>query len=577
MTVGIPVCLEEWGGTWVTVLCVMMAVLHAAPVFAQSRGGYSLSGDVNSSVRFSRNKPNRGNQTDSLGAIQGVSLTGAGPIYDARLASFSLSGTLSFDDTQSDPGEDQESRFWSLFSSLSLLSGTRYPLGLRFSRSAGKADETRNTGTSYGITWNPNFRRFPQISTSYDHSETESLLTDEKRSLTIDAARLRLSRQMATSRYELELTRTQTEDSLGVEDFTTNGRFSYNNRLSREWDLTANASVDQEEGKSTTGENRDRQNIALSSSANYTPNADVRANGSAFYSRTEAENAVNQSAGASVNATRRFQISPQLEGGTSLSGFASHIDSGGSGGNLFWSGGASGNLVSTQYKPVRAAARYGLNVSKGSGSSVANVGGESAGIRDEEDLQISHQFNLNLASRTLSPYTLSGDYSYVLVQGGRDLQTHRASLLATGALPIGVSFRARAEGSLTDDPKVLVTSADASLTYSPRFDLSLTSGASASRVETEDEVTTILRIPVTIRYAPWRNSIITLDAFREEITNETGRNDRVNHEVNIRLEQQLRRVRLTLEISAQDTRAGDSRNQNYQVMLRVSRPFAFSF
>ncbi|MFQ5657170.1 MAG: hypothetical protein ACE5G5_06490, partial [Candidatus Methylomirabilales bacterium] len=298
---------------WIWIASAVMAIPVAVPALAQDEGRYSLSGDLRSLVRLERRSETGTPDTDTLQVRQGYNLTFTGPIYDPRLASFNVTGALSLDDTWIDPGPDRDFRVWSLFSSLSLLSATRFPLGLRFSRTEGDNDETSTTGTAFGATWNANFKKLPALQLSYDRSETDSDQSSGTRSLTFDSKRIRLSKQFARSRLDLEYERRDTEDSLGFDQTGDHGRFSSSHRLGDAWSVSTNARVDREDRGGTSG-GSDSTNIALSSSASYLPNSDLSANGAAHFSRTEVGDSFSQSAGASASATKRFHIRPELEG-----------------------------------------------------------------------------------------------------------------------------------------------------------------------------------------------------------------------------------------------------------------------
>lgn len=534
-----------------------------------------MTGNIQETVRLERRSETDIPDTDTLQIRQGYNLTAAGPIYDARLASFTLTGAFSLDDTWIDPGPDQNLRVWSVFSSLSLLSATRFPLGLRFSRTEGEGKDTSTTGTSYGATWNANFRKLPALQLSYDRSETESEQSLGTRTLTVDSARVRLSKRLTRSSYELEYERRDTEDNQGFSETGDHARFSSYHRFGDAWNVSTSALVDREDRDGILG-GSDSRNLALSSSVSYLPDPDLSASGAAHFSRTDAGDTFSQTLGGSVRATKRFHILPELEGSAFGSGSLSQTESSFLAGETFWSSGLGGDMISTQLKPIRVGVGYGLGVSKGAAAAVAPIGGVAVGPPEAGGLQAVHRVNLNVASRTLTPYTLSGDYTFVLEQGALDRQTHTTTVQATGSPFAGLSFRALLQGSLANNPEVRVASADLSATYSPRFNLSLTSGASASIVEAGDQSTFITRIPLILRYQPWRHTTIFLEGFREDITNSLGP-DRVSHEARLRVERPFRLIRLSLEFRFRDTESGDSRTQDAQIMFTISRSFAYNF
>ncbi|MFQ5657693.1 MAG: hypothetical protein ACE5G5_09150, partial [Candidatus Methylomirabilales bacterium] len=245
-------------------------------------------------------------------------------------------------------------------------------------------------------------------------------------------------------------------------------------------------------------------------------------------------------------------------------------------GEIFWATGIGGNLVSTQLRPIRIDAGYSLGLSKGAAASVAPVGRVGVGLPEAGELQTAQRVNLNLASRTLAPYTVTGDYRFVLERGVIDRQTHTASVQGTGSPFSGLSFRALLQGSIADNPDITVLTGDLSATYSPRYNLSLTGGVSASLVEADDQSTSIIRIPLVVRYQLGRNTLISLEGFHEDIINTLGP-DRLSHEARLRVEQLFRRFRLSLEFRFRDSNSGSSRRQEAQFLFTIDRPFAFSF
>ncbi|MFQ5552180.1 MAG: hypothetical protein ACE5EW_00400 [Thermoplasmata archaeon] len=568
-----------------------MAIPLATPAIAEEGGGYSLTGDLRSMVRVERRSETGNPDTDRLQVHQAYNVTAAGPIYDARLASFTTTGSFTLDDLKvdTDPRPDRHVRLLSVSSSLSLLSATRFPLGLRFTMSDGESNGTSTSGMSYGATWNANFKKLPALQLSYDRSETETDQFSGTRNLTIDSARIRLSKRLARSSYELEYERRDTDDNLGFGQLGNHARFFSNHRFDRAWNLTTSAQFDLEDRDLPTGGGDssnvllstgggESSNVLLSTLVSYVPDPDLSASGSLQFSRTEVRDSFNQTAGGSVRASRRFRLLPELQGNTFASGSFTLYDSSFLPGNedTFWSTNLGGDLVSTQLRPVRVGVGYSLALSEGAAAAVAPVGNFAVGLPEAGGLQTAQRINLNVTSRTLAPYTLSGDYTLFLQRGPFDRLSHTALLQATGSPFRGLSFRAGLQGSHADNPDVKVLSGDLSATYSPLFNLSLTGGASISVLESGEQFTFINRLPLILRYRPDRLTTIVVEGFREDIDNTVGP-DRLTYEARLRVERPFRQLRLALEFRYRDSESGDSHRREAEIMFTISRPFAYSF
>ncbi|MFQ5852013.1 MAG: hypothetical protein ACE5JU_15690 [Candidatus Binatia bacterium] len=543
-------------------LVTLCLIFFTATGARAKRGyGYSASGNLGTSFNYTRNKQ-EDRITWTFERANEYTLGLRGVILDPRLANFNISGAISTNDSSFSQREATSSQRYSLSSNITLLSGKKYPLDLRFSRS--HSNSKVNTDLfSFGGSWRIIYGALPRIVLNFDRVNAQST-GKPGADTTFTTSTVNLVKRLGTSDVEAEIGLQHFADEVRETSTLRHfGRVSDRTRWSKATTLRFLGNYFSSEGNLSIGSSFsliNRPDVTLSRSLGLA----IRNSRSKEQSRTNVE--------ANGALTKSYQPFESLSATPFARALLSRrFASGEQGGSIqtSWSMGVS--LVSSYFRSVLATAGYGLGIS------YAN---EDEG---ESTLGRTHQLQVGLESRTLYPYRIRGDYTLSLEQALIDRITHRIALRADAPIKPTLFIRSYAQ-FLADDAESSDSKTSSStkqrmltlgggLSYTgfrqAYFDL----GANATRSNTEIESNWLTQITANLNYRPRERLTLMLNGLRE-----TDRsNDKTRYEVSTRLVYRFGRMTVNFDYRFDSSETSGQFSQGHSVSIRINRPFRFSF
>ena len=523
--------------------------------------GYAASGNMGTNFNYTRNT-REDSTTWTFERANEYTLGLQGVILDPRLANFNMSGAISTNDSTFSQRDATSSQRYSLSSNITLLSGKKYPLDLRFSRSHSNSKENTDV-FSFGGSWRLIYAALPSITLNFDRVNAEST-GKAGTDTTFTTSTVNLTKRLGASDLEAEFGLQNFADEIGgTSTFRHFGRVSDRTRWSKATTLRFLGNYFSSEGNLSIGSSFsliNRPDVTLSRSLGLA----MTNNRSKEQSRTNVE--------ANGALTKSYQPFDSLSATPFARALLSRLfASGEQGGSIQTSGSMGVSLVSSYFRQVLATGNYGL------GLSYAN---EDEG---ESTLGRTHQFQVGLESRTLYPYRIRGDYTLSLEQTLIDRITHRIALRADAPIKPTLFIRSYAQ-FLADDAESSdsqTSSSTASRTVNLGAGLSYTGfrqayfdlGANATRSNTEIESNWLTQITANSNYRPTRRMTLELNALRE-----TDRsNDRTRYEISTRLVYRFGRMTVNLDYRFDSSESFGQSSQGHAISIRINRPFRFSF
>jgi len=529
---------------------------------AGAEWGYGASGNLGTGFGYTRQWQEE-SVIWSMERRDDYTLGVSGKILDPRLATFNIASSLSMSDLSSNlKGGAGDSRLLSFLGNLSLLAGKPYPLDLRLSQSHIASD--RNTDVlSYGGTWRIAYGSLPSIFLNLDRVSIES--TGEGRTDTsFTTGTLRLAKRILSSDVDAEFGLQNFSDNIrGASTFRHFGRLSDTTLWSPATTLRFTGDYFlQEETRSlgSTFSLLNRPDPTLSRSLSLA----VRNLAGKEQQRTTLD--------ANGALSKAFQPFSTLSLTPFTSTLLSRRFASGEEGEMTlvnWSSGLS--LVSRYFHSLLAAGDYGLGLSYSQeGEATTNLG-------------TTHQFHLGLQSLILEPYRVRGDYTFTLERTLTERNRHLASLRGDGPIMQTLLFRSFVEWFNEDATffgaaSRLVAQQNSvnfggGLTYTGIYQLYFDVGASLQRMQTEVSSAWLSRLTANLNYRPRDRVTLMVNALRETDT----LNRLARYEITPRLIYQLGQATVNLEYRFESRRMFDQPGQGHSVLLRINRPFRFSF
>ncbi|MFQ5852768.1 MAG: hypothetical protein ACE5JU_19590 [Candidatus Binatia bacterium] len=542
-------------------LVTLCLIITPAETQAERGYGISASGSMGTNLSYTRQEQ-EGETTWTFNRANNYTLGLGGKILDPRLATFYISGAISTNDSSASQREATNSQNYSFNSNLTLLSGKKYPLDLRFSRF--RSNSSTNTDTlSFGGKWRIIYGALPRIVLNFNRLNIQN--TGEPGvDTTFTTSTVNLTKRLGASDLEAEI---------GLQNFADEIRETSTLRyFGRVSDKTRWS-------KATT----------LRFLGNYVSSEGSRSIGSSFSLINRPDDTLSRSLGLAIsNSSSKEQSSTNVSANGALSkafqplktlsmnsftsaSLSRQFSSGGAGDstNVGWSLGAS--LVSRYFRHVLATGGYGLGLSY----SIVEEG--------ESTLGRTQQFQVGLESRTLYPFRIRGDYTLSLTQTQTDRISQQFSLHAGGPIKPTLSVRSfarffRDDVESSDSQRSSSTGSrtvtlGGGLSYTGFRQAYLDLGANATRSEANSESNWITALTANLNFRPIGRMTLTLNGLRE-----TDRsNEQTRYAFTTRVLYRYGRVTVNLDYRFDSSESSGQSSQGHSVSVSINRPFRFSF
>lgn len=544
-----------------TLAALILGWLLFHPVRAAAEWGYGASGNLGTGLAYNHQRQGE-SRLWTMERRDDYTLGVTGKIIDPRLATFNLAGALTSSDLSSNQKQSaNDSRLLSFMGNFSLLSGKPYPLDLRFSQSR-LASSTDTNVLSYGGSWRFVYGSLPSVFLNLDRVNIESA-GQARADTTFTTGTVRLAKRIFSSDLDAEFGLQNFSDNIGGASTLRHfGRLSDTTLWSPATTLRFTGDYFLQEELRSLGSSfslLNRPDPTLSRSLSFA----VRN----LAGREQGQTTLDAS-GAVSKAFEPFQALSITPFTTALLSrrFASGAESEMT--LVNWSSGLS--LVSRYFRSVLAVADYGLGLSYSQEEAAANLG-------------TTQQFHVGLQSLILQPYQVRGDYTFTLERTLTERNRHLASLRADGPIATMLHFRTFAEwfndeATFSGAGATLAARQNAvtfggGLGYTGIYQLYFDLGANLQRMQTEASSTWLSRLTANLNYRPRDRVTLMLTALRESDT----LNRLTRYEISPRVIYQFGKATVNLEYRFESRKVFDQPGQGHSVMLRINRPFRFSF
>jgi hypothetical protein len=544
-----------------TLVALLIGWLLFDPIRAAAEWGYGASGNLGTGLVYNRQQQGE-SRLWTMERRDDYSLGVTGKILDPRLATFNLAGALSMSDLSSNQKQSaNDSRLLSFMGNLSLLSGKPYPLDLRFSQSS-LASSTDTNVLSYGGSWRVVYGSLPSLFLNLDRVNIESA-GQARADTSFTTGTLRLAKRIFSSDLDAEFGLQNFSDNIrGASTLRHFGRLSDTTLWSQATTLRFSGDYFlQEETRSlgSTFSLLNRPDPTLSRSLSFA----VRN----LAGKEQGQTTLDAS-GAISKAFEPFQTLSITPFTTAL--LSQRFASGAENERTLVISSSGLSLVSRYFPSVLAIGDYGLGLSYNREDATANIG-------------TTQRFHVGLLSLILQPYRVRGDYTFTLERTLTDRNRHLASLRADGPIATMLHFRTflewfNDEATFSGAGTRLAAQQNAvsfggGITYTGIYQLYFDLGANLQRMENEVSSTWLSRLTANLNYRPRDRITLMLTGLRESDT----LNRLARFEISPRVIYQFGRATVNLEYRFETRKVFDQPGQGYSIMLRINRPFRFSF
>ncbi|MFQ5658296.1 MAG: hypothetical protein ACE5G5_12200, partial [Candidatus Methylomirabilales bacterium] len=475
-----------------------------------------------------------------------------GRILDPRLATFSLSSA--FGSTLLQP---ENTRAFSLAGNLSLLQAKAFGFTLRGSQSF-SMNGTETDVTSMGGLLRLTFPNWPQLFIDFDRVAIENR-GDSRSETTVTTTKANFSHRFWSA---------MVNGQIGIQSFTDalsdTSQERYFGRLNSTVALSPATTFRTVNDAFLEG---NKLTMNSSYSIENRPDPTLSRSASLGFRSAKAGDEQSYSVDLSGALSKSFAPYPWLQSNTSTSAVAAKEFGSQSRAGFNWSGSSSAAI--SYFRPVRILTGYALGVSY-----QTDIGEPAS----------TQQMHLGLASQTLDPLRLSGDYFFGLQTGLTESARHflvgRANVALTQALSLRSFTDFISENSRSSEPQDSATertaaTVGAGASYRPFFNLTLDLSGRIQRTETDGTSATSMGASLSVfsRLPIPGRPRLNVNGLLEHFT----ANQETRFEVKSRLNYLLGQVTLTVEHRFERRETFGSTGLTNSMRLSLVRPFKISF